>query len=88
MKPCTGVPGRAVTIVGRRAMPGCAGFGYLGRGLKFTREDIMDRLTKGSMKGLVPAVFSAGILFPLFPGIAGAHPVEVVWPGQAATFRG
>ncbi len=48
----------------------------------------MDRLTKGSMKGLVPAVFSAGILFPLFPGIAGAHPVEVLWPGQAATFRG
>ncbi len=45
----------------------------------------MDRLTKGLMKGLAPAVFSAGILFPLFPGIAGAQPVEVSWLGQAAT---
>ncbi len=56
--------------------------------MNFTREDIMDRMTKGLMRGLAPAVFSAAILFPLIPGIAGAHPVEVLWPGQAATFRG
>ena len=45
----------------------------------------MDRLTKGLMKGLAPAVFIAGILFPLIPGIAGAQPVEVLWLGQSAT---
>ena len=45
----------------------------------------MDRMTKGLMKGLAPALFSAGILFALFPGIAGAQPVEVLWLGQAAT---
>ena len=45
----------------------------------------MDRMTRGLIKGLVPAVFIAGILFPLFPGNAGAQPVEVLWLGQSAT---
>ncbi len=44
----------------------------------------MDRMTKGLMRGLAPAVFGAAILFPRIPGIAGAHPVEVLWLGQAA----
>ncbi len=45
----------------------------------------MDRMTKGLMRRTAPALFSAVILFPLFPGIAGAQPVEVLWLGQAAT---
>ncbi len=45
----------------------------------------MDKMTRGLIKGLAPAVFSAVILFPLFPGNAGAQPVEVLWLGQSAT---
>ncbi len=45
----------------------------------------MDRVTKGLMRGTAPALFSAVILFPLFPEMAGTAPVEVLWLGQAAT---
>ncbi len=72
LKLCTGVPGRTVTIVGRQPVSGGGTFCYLGYGLNFTREDIMDRMTKGLIKGLAPAVFSAGIVFLLFPEIAGS----------------